>query len=201
MTKKTGRYLVVDTEFTGHLPHVHGLVEIAYLILDDKLNELMHRVMDVRPPEGYKIDQGADDMMHFDRDRIASGKNYKQVVNRLSKDIKNHCENKPILVGHFLPMDFAYLNQVFDSVGKTQDFWREIIGHSVIDTKSMANQLNLQAHLQGNPHPFPSTSLSAPGGLKDTLGITGYEAHTALGDVRATKEVLEKLLIWGKEEK
>ncbi len=198
MSKKTGRYLVIDTEFTGHLPHMHGLVEVAYVLLDDKLEELMHRVMDVRPQEGYQIDQGADDMMHFDRDRIAKGKTYKQVVNRLSKDIQNHCERKPILVGHFLPMDFAYLNHMFDSVGKTQDFWREIIGHSVIDTKSMANVINLKAILAGESMPFPSTSLSAPGGLKDTLGITGYEAHTALGDVRATREVLMKLLSFDK---
>jgi hypothetical protein len=41
---------------------------------------------------------------------------------------------------------------------------------------------------------FKSTSLSSPGGLTDILEITDYEAHTALGDVRATKQVLIKLL-------
>jgi hypothetical protein len=41
---------------------------------------------------------------------------------------------------------------------------------------------------------FKSTSLSSPGGLTDIFGITDYEAHTALGDIRATRQVLIKLL-------
>jgi DNA polymerase III epsilon subunit-like protein len=194
MNQKTGKYLAIDTEFTGNLPHVHGLVEVGYVILDETLQELSYRVLDVCPPEGYQIDPQANALMNFDTKRIASGKTYKQFVNRFTKDIQLHCSHKPILIGHFLPMDFAYLNQVFDSVGKSQDFWRDVLGHSIIDTKSIANEINLKATLRGERPPFVSTSLSAPGGLKDTLGITGYEAHTALGDVRATIEVLKKLL-------
>ena len=194
METKPGKYLAFDTEFTGNLPHVHGLVEIAYIILDEKLEEVTYRVMDICPPEGYQIDPQANALMNFDTERISAGKTYKQFVNRFTKDIQIHCSHKPILIGHFLPMDFAYLNQVFDSVGKSQDFWRDVLGHSIIDTKSMANEINLKASLRGEKPPFSSTSLSAPGGLKDTLEITGYEAHTALGDVRATVEVLKKLL-------
>jgi DNA polymerase III epsilon subunit-like protein len=91
-------------------------------------------------------------------------------------------------------MDFAYLNYIFDSVGKSNLFWRELIGHSTIDTKVLANTINLQLLRKGKEPMFKSTSLSSPGGLSDIFGITDYKAHTALGDARATRQVLIKLL-------
>ncbi len=42
--------------------------------------------------------------------------------------------------------------------------------------------------------PFKSTSLSKPGGLADVLHITDYTAHTAKGDIMATREALLRFL-------
>ena len=73
--------------------------------------------------------------------------------------------------------------------------WRlPLKGNDIIDTKALANSINARALLKGRPAPFPVTSLSKPGGLKELFGITAYQAHSALGDVLATREVLIKLL-------
>ena len=60
----------------------------------------------------------------------------------------------------------------------------------------IANLLNMQARYRGESEFFGSTSLSKPGGLKDRFGISGsqYAAHTAMGDVMATIEVLRRFV-------
>jgi DNA polymerase III epsilon subunit-like protein len=72
----------------------------------------------------------------------------------------------------------------------------DLLGNDIIDTKCIVNTLNLMAHLKGESLPFPITSLSKPGGLKDILGIdeSMFVAHDALGDCEATLEVLKRLV-------
>lgn len=147
------------------------------------------------PPEGVEISKESMNINHIDLDKVnAEGIDYEELVKKMTRFVRKYFENKPILFAHFIPMDFAYLNYIFDSVGKNNLFWRELIGHSAIDTKVLANTINLQLIRKGKEPMFKSTSLSSPGGLTDILGITDYEAHTALGDIRATSQVLIKLL-------
>ena len=58
----------------------------------------------------------------------------------------------------------------------------------------MVMTANVKAELKGEEIPFPVTSLSKKGGLKDKFGLQEYQAHDALGDVLATRDVLIKLL-------
>lgn len=68
------------------------------------------------------------------------------------------------------------------------------LGNDIIDTKSIANQANAIARYNNIPLPFKSTSLSKPGGLAEVLHISDYTAHTARGDIMATREALLKFL-------
>jgi DNA polymerase III epsilon subunit-like protein len=80
---------------------------------------------------------------------------------------------------------------------KTGEIGRQLhakIGNNLIDTKALTNALNLKHVFLNKPIPFPVASLSKPGGVKEVLGITGHQAHDAMGDVMATREVLLKLL-------
>ncbi|HRI36073.1 MAG TPA: hypothetical protein PK765_03230 [bacterium] len=118
-----------------------------------------------------------------------------QFVERLRSFIAEHFESKPILVGQFYPFDYAFLCAAFSRHAPEAFYGDNIFGNNFIDTKSIVNERNLAARLRGDPEPFPITSLSAPGGLKDTLGIGHeHESHTALGDVLATRDVLIALL-------
>jgi DNA polymerase III epsilon subunit-like protein len=192
---KKGIYLGIDTEFTGQHPHKHGLIEIALIVLDKDLAEIAHFETLVIPPEGFEITKESMNINHIDLDKVnAEGIDYEELVKKMTRFVRKYFESKPILFAHFIPMDFAYLNYIFDSVGKNNLFWRELIGHSIIDTKVLANTINLQLLRKGQEAMFKSTSLSSPGGLTDILEITDYEAHTALGDARATRQVLIKLL-------
>lgn len=68
------------------------------------------------------------------------------------------------------------------------------LGNDIIDTKSIANQENAICRLKWIPITYKSTSLSKSGGLAETLWVTDYIAHSAMGDIQATKEILLKFL-------
>ncbi len=192
---KKGIYLGIDTEFTGQHPHKHGLIEIALLALDANFEEIGSFQTLVKPADDIEITAESMKINNIDLSRLdMEGINYKELVRKITNFVRKYFADKPILFAHSIPMDFAYLNYIFDSVGKNTLFWRDLIGHSTLDTKVLANTINILTLKKGHEPLFPSTSLSSPGGLTDVLGITDYEAHTALGDIRATRQVLIKLL-------
>lgn len=194
MAGKNGVYLIIDTETTGLHPARHGLIELAAAALDEKLAVLETFQADVCPPEGCEIDPEALQVNGFTRERISRGLSYTAVCARFREFFINHFSAEPVVIGQFYPFDYAFLDQVFSASGHGDGFAALVKGNDFIDTKALANSMNLQAILRGQPRPFASTSLSRPGGLKDRFGITGHQAHTALGDVMATREVLIKLL-------
>lgn len=192
---KKGVYLGIDTEFTGQHPHKNALIELAMIVLDKDLKEIAHYQTLVKVPEGFEITKESMHINKLDLAKVeAEGVSYDKLVKQITKFVNKYFEDKPILFAHFIPMDFAYLNYIFGSVDKDKLFWKELIGHSTIDTKVLANSINLLQIRKGQEPMFKSTSLSNKGGLTEVLEISDYEAHTALGDIRATREVLVKLL-------
>jgi DNA polymerase III epsilon subunit-like protein len=194
MAGKNGVYLILDTETTGLHPARHGLIELAAAALDEKLAVLETFQADVCPPESCELDPEAMQVNGFTRERINRGISYAEVCKRFREFIIKHFSAEPVAIGQFYPFDYAFLDHVFSAAGYGDGLSAVIKGNDFIDTKALAGSMNLRALLRGQPRSFASTSLSRPGGLKERFGITGHQAHTALGDVLATREVLIKLL-------
>jgi DNA polymerase III epsilon subunit-like protein len=194
VSDKTGRYLIVDTETTGLHPTRHGLIELAAAALDGQLTLLDTFQADVCPPEGVEFDPEALQINGFTMERISAGISYRMVCEQFLGFMSKNFSAEPIVIGQFYPFDYAFLEQVFSTCGYCDGLAAAIKGNEIMDTKALANSINMRALLKGRPVPFPVTSLSRPRGLKELFGITAYQAHSALGDVLATREVLIKLL-------
>ncbi len=193
---RKGKYLIVDTETTGFHPFRNGLIQLAAVSTDKELNILNTFKQDVCPPDGVEIVQESLDITGFTMERIRSGVSYEKVCEQFAIFIKENFESKPIAIGQFYPFDYAFLDYVFTVSGFNKNLdAQDVLGNDFIDTKSLVNTLNLKAELNNQPLIFKSTSLSKPGGLKEVLNISkNHQAHDALGDVMATREVLIKLL-------
>jgi len=191
---KQGIYLGIDTEFTGHHPHKHGLTEIALIVLNSDFEEIAYFESLISPPAGYQVSEYAMKVNTIDLQALDNGLTYSELIKEITRFVRKHFVDKPILFGHFITMDFAYLNYIFDTEDKDTLFWKNLIGYNVLDTKVLINTINLLLIQKGQEPMFSSTSLSSPGGVADTLGIRDYKAHTALADIRATREVLIQLL-------
>ena len=169
---KKGVYLGIDAEFTGQHPHKNALIELAMIVLDKDLKEIAHYQTLVQVPEGFEITEEAMRVNKLDLERVeAEGVSYAELVQQIIKFVRKYFKDKPILFAHFITMDFAYLNYIFGSVDKDKLFWKELIGHNVIDTKVLANTINLLQINKGKEPMFKSTSLSNPGGLTDIFNI------------------------------
>jgi len=189
-----GRYLVIDTETTGLNPTKHGLIELAAVAMDENFEIVGQFCMDVCPPESCPIDPSALKVNGFTPDRISNGATYLECAELFLDFTRKNFNKKPMLIGQFLPFDYAVLDNLFTSTGLEFEAAKVLLTNQFIDTKSLALALNLRATMLGKNKPFPSTSLSHGGGLKDTFGVEGFQAHSAMGDVLATREVFISMM-------
>lgn len=188
------KYIIIDTETSGLWPGYNGLIEFAAAVVDSNLQIIDTITIDINPPEDAVIDPVSLKINNFTVERIRKGLDYDTACSEIAQFINRYFLTKnPIFVGQFYPFDYAFLVDLFVQTGKIQELGN-FMSNRFIDTKSAVMMANIRAEAQGGPKPFPSTSLSSPGGLKDQLGIKDYESHTALGDVLATHEVLVKLI-------
>ena len=196
MTASSAIYLVIDTETTGWSPHTNGMIEFAGVCMDASLEITDSLVVDIRPPEGTAVREESLQITGFTRERIAQGMSYEDFCVLFREFIAKNFTKKPIVIGQFYPFDYAFMTSVFDKGGHPEYTEDNIFGNDFVDTKVIANLLNMQARYRSEPEPFPSTSLSKAGGLKERFGIAGaeYAAHTAMGDVLATREVLKRFV-------
>lgn len=192
-TKAT--FLIIDTETTGLNSHKHGLIQLGAVAAG--LNFEVHDTLslNIKPPDGYEVSPEAQEIHGIPQEVIDGGVSYQEALSTFWKFIKKNFEPEPICVGQFFPFDYSQLQLLYSADWKLGDKCSRFLKNDFIDTKVLVNFLNLQAKLGGQPLPFPVTSLSKPGGLKDVLGIdqAKYTAHDALGDCLATLEVLKKL--------
>ena len=190
----TPTYIIIDTETSGLWPGHNGLIEFAAAIVGQDLQIMDTISIDIKPPETTEIDPVSLKINKFTPARIAAGTPYDEAASAILTFINNYfTHTSPIFVGQFYPFDYAFIVQLFVETGRTKEL-SEFMSNRFIDTKSAAMLANIRAEHQGSPKPFPSTSLSSPGGLKDKFSVKSYEAHTALGDVLATHEVLVGLI-------
>ena len=167
------KYLVIDTETTGLNPTKHGLIQMAALALDSELQIVAEYNEYICPPEGTEFDPEAQTIHNIPRSKVDSGLNYTEFADSFIDFISDNFNTKPIIVAQFFAFDYGFLTSVFDQ----------------------AMELD-KAELISKPPYFQETSLSKYGGLKDTLGIPQdkFQAHDALADCYATREVLEKMI-------
>lgn len=190
------RFVVIDTETTGVYPPIHGLIQVACLVLNANFEIIDTFCVDVCPPINKTIDKEALKVSGFDETRISKGVTYKDFANLFTKFLAKHFkpQSPAMPIGQYYPFDHAFLYSVFTELG-LQDRLASYIGREFLDTKVIAGFINQKAMLEGKPVPFVTTSLSKPGGLKEVLGVgSQFVAHDALGDCMATLEILKALL-------
>lgn len=191
---KKWTYLVLDLEMTWLNPFQHGVIEVGAIVMDDFFDIIWDFHMDLCPPENVIIDPASLEYNWFTLDRIAAGKSYEEFCDYWDWFLETYFPwgAKPIIIWQYVTADISFLASIFANARRTQLYSK--LGNDIIDTKSIANQANAIARYNKIPLPFTSTSLSKPGGIADKLNITGYDAHTAHGDITATREALLKFL-------
>jgi DNA polymerase III epsilon subunit-like protein len=192
ISKNLAKYIVIDTEATG-LSLNHGVIQLAWIIVDINLEIMDQSCFDICPPNGYETSVEASKIHGISDQRIKNGKSYEEAAEQFYKNISKYFpKEKPVVIAQFWPFDYKMLEMMFCKVGQFDKF-NSIIGNEFIDTKALVITLNTAAKLKNQPIPFPVTSLSKPGGLKEKFSLS-FDSHDALGDCKGTLELFKKLL-------
>jgi DNA polymerase-3 subunit epsilon len=164
-------FSVFDTETTGLLPHKDDVVQLgAVRVLNGRIvdGEQINQLVDPGrpiPPASTKVHKVTDAMVRGQPDIRAVSKRFHD----FSRDA--------VIVAHNAPFDMAFLHRQAKATGVTWD-------HPILDTVLLSAVL------------FGASERHTLDALCERLNVTIPVAlrHTALGDARATAEVLVKML-------
>ncbi|MGJ8606048.1 MAG: exonuclease domain-containing protein [Marivita sp.] len=164
-------FSVFDTETTGLLPHKDDVVQLgAVRVLNGRIieGEVINQLVDPGrpiPPASTKVHKVTDTMVRGQPDILTVAKRF----HAFSRDA--------VIVAHNAPFDMAFLHRHAPATGVVWD-------HPIIDTVLLSAVL------------FGASATHTLDALCDRLNVTIPSAlrHTALGDARATAEVLVKML-------
>lgn len=164
-------YVVFDTETTGLLPHKDEIVQIgAVRVLRGRIVE--GEVIDQLVDPGHPIPP-ASTRVHGVSDPMVAGKPPIETAGRQF----HHFARDAVIVAHNAPFDMAFLRR---HAGRMGVEWT----HPILDTVLLSAVL------------FGTTEAHALDALCERLDVSipPRLRHTALGDARATAEVLVKML-------
>ena len=164
-------FSVFDTETTGLLPHKDDIVQLgAVRVLNGRIveGEFIDQLVDPGrpiPPASTRVHRVTDAMVRGQPDIIEVGRRF----HRFSRDA--------VIVAHNAPFDMAFLRRHAGEMGVTWD-------HPILDTVLLSAVL------------FGAGERHTLDALCERLGVSIRPElrHTALGDARATAEVLVRML-------
>jgi DNA polymerase III alpha subunit (gram-positive type) len=186
MGKQNVNYVVLDFETGGLKPDAHGITEIACCAMDSELNDLAEFNRLVKPHEAFLYDQKALDMsikMTL-AELKEKGEESEVVFNDFLKYISalKVGANKPIMSGHnFDKFDSGFLAKWFELF--KVDITKYVNTDFTIDTMHWARLKWLDS---------PNYKL---GTCCQVAGIDLTDAHKALADTRANKELVKKFIL------
>ncbi|GAB7182424.1 3'-5' exonuclease [Kitasatospora sp. Ki12] len=160
-------FAVVDVEATGRSPWRHRVVEVAVVLLDERLcpegefATLLDPLGPVGPTHVHRIHQGD----------VEGAPRFREIAPLLLELLAGR-----VLVGHHVTCDQAFLDREFARIGVP------LPPVPLLCTMELA-----RVHLPE----APSHGLAA---CADAAGLGWYPAHTALGDARVTADLLRHCL-------
>lgn len=197
MSSKIHPYIIFDFETGGLDGNIHAATEIAMLCIDGESLQEVGRYESYIKPYVYEYTDGAMEFTGLTLEFLqAKGKDLKVVVKEIEEWVTEmkaltagtSYRKKPVVVGHNVLFDICFLEQIFKEakLDITKSFahskgWGGKIELQYIDTITMARLT------WGNDSMMEKFNLGA---CVEKAGLEIADAHKAINDVIATKELL-----------
>lgn len=180
-----------DTETGGLEPSHHALLQVAYIIEKDGA-VMIERAFDIKPDDNSDVCLGALNVNNFSIDRMMAGTDRVVVLETIRQDVKMAVGGGCALVpcGHNVRFDVDFIYALAKKGSET--WWLNFSPQSQyinlkkpLCTLAMCHYLDYVGKL--NLSDYKLTSICK------ALGVDIINAHDALADVRATREVFHLL--------
>ncbi|GHV89890.1 hypothetical protein AGMMS50268_03930 [Spirochaetia bacterium] len=174
----------LDTETTGLEPINSGPFELGFLIYEKGLL-IEERVFHLNPlNEEVLIHPEALEVNGVTEEQIRSYPPAGEIVPEIVKFLQNHTPpEKLVLLAYNAPFDYGHLGGLFFRCGFNMNDYFNGRLIDVLELVKKAKDKNL----------LPSTRDNKLGTIVKALGIEQGKAHTALDDIRATRQIYETI--------
>lgn len=189
----TTRYIALDCE-SGGVTTDFTLLTVAFVALDEQLNELDSLHLKLKPVDGvYKVAAkkgngiaiNGIDLVKHDAEAVTLKDGYNQLKHFLDYHNPNG-DIKLIPIGHNVKFDVDFLKaHLLNDSG----LWTQYVSYRVLDTATIAQWLKLADKM-------PDSVSGSLQSILDHYELTDVKNdHTALGDARATVFAI-KAMLW-----
>lgn len=186
--------LWIDTETTGLDANVHGIVEIGIII--DINGKIENKIRSTMKPTGRIADDKALEVNGFTREQISNLYPWELVyipvmdhINMIMMD--NKIYDSFILGGQNVPFDNRFMCSWEKQCGSTtKGDWSALVNqdkNTFVDTKNVFKELKKRGIV-------PDSESGKLGNICKFFGVSLENAHTAMGDIEATREVYYKMM-------
>lgn len=163
----------IDTETTGLVPSEHGIVELG-AIIEGNPTKLFSRICN---PGDVVYDPKALEVNGISMEEIQS----RPSINDMLREFDQYVYDRAMIAGHNVAgFDIPFLKEAYKRAGMK---WR--FHYHCLDTMIMAEGLKYWGLLETR-----SVSLQA---LLTKFGIDPGDAHRAMDDIKATRELMGEL--------
>jgi DNA polymerase III alpha subunit (gram-positive type) len=178
-------YITYDTETTGLNPSKNAVCEIAMCVMDNELNDIGEYSSGIiKPIEGREMSQGALNANGITQEQLNEGRDGKVVAKEVVTFIKSFKKQKSkvVLCGHnIIKFDNPFLYEFLNEYG--YDLGGLVNDEFFIDTLFLSRVKYLES------------SNYKLGTICQKNNITLVDAHRALADTKANKELVKKFII------
>jgi DNA polymerase-3 subunit epsilon len=164
------RFAVIDVETTGLRPEESNVVEVAIIELDASGAACSEWSTLINPPGSGPL--GATQIHGITRAMVADAPTFETIADQILERLTER-----VIVGHVIEFDISHLTREFERALVPLPDLRT----TAICTRDLARRYPLVA-------PLTLANCCAQ------LGIEAHDAHSALGDTRATVELLRFFL-------
>ena len=175
-----------DTETTGTNPYKNGIIQISGIIeIDGEVKEEFN--FKSKPFPADEINDEALEVSHTTKEMLESydepAKTYRSIINLLEKYCNKFDRNdKFYIAGYNVKFDADFLRQFFSKCG--DQYFGSWFRWELIDALPIFHFINYLGKIK-----LENYKLST---ICDHFGIS-LDAHDAMNDIRATREVIKKI--------
>lgn len=182
------KLIYIDVETTGVDDKKDDIIQLAGIISANGQKEEFNLLM--RPQEGYELSEGAYLAHKKTREEIdtypLSAEVFKQFMTMLKKYINKYDKkDKLFFIGYNADFDLDFVRAWFDQ--NDEDYFHAWFHYPALDVMKLA-----AFHLIGRRHLLKDFKLSTV--YEEIVGKPIVNAHDAMADISATKEILNKIL-------
>lgn len=188
------RYIVLDTESGGLDPQVHSLLSVGAVVWEDGRILDETEILVLEDPiivTAKALEVNRINLVEHAKVALPPWKALSNL--RLDFHAKHFCDTQAVIVAHNAEHDVGFMRRLFrlGDPERRHEPYDAHFSHRKLDTAGILRYL----HLVGR---VPESAISSDGWIEHFgIKVPREERHTALGDARATAQLLTKLVDMG----